>query len=275
MTASNPRWVRLDGVAHLGDLPLVLDHPQRGQEVGELVVGLRWRLLLAGLVGLARRGADLVEGARQLGVGVADDAHGTSPGVLAEGVGELVDVAGRQAELGLDVGEAWDGRRPRTRRTGRRRRTPRCRARRGGGSRGSTRACRPVARLEDEHRVGLAVAAQAGEVREGAVRAEDVVAVVAADLQATGRDDEALAAGSALTRRRGARRRTVRPRPVRACPGARGPARGDERPELVGGRAAAVLWLRLLFAHAPIVPRAYGAGQRVRGPAVSPPGAQI
>ena len=242
--------------------------------MGELVVGLRLGLLLTGLVGLARRGADLVEGARQLGVGVADDAHHRRADVLAEGVRELVDVAGRQAELGLDVGQAGTGADPELAVPGVTEEllgvAP------GEGAEVEDRLVRAVlARLEDEHRVGLAVAAQAGQVREGAVRAEDVVAVVAADLQATGRDDEAFAAealGHGGAARGGVRCDRGR---CRRAPGARGPARGDERPELVGGRAAAVLWLRLLFAHAPIVPRAYGAGQRVRDPAVSPPGAQI
>ena len=45
--------------------------------------------------------------------------------------------------------------------------------------------------LQDEHGVGLMVQAQAGEVREAGVRPEAVVAVVGADLQRTGGDDQA------------------------------------------------------------------------------------
>ena len=47
-----------------------------------------------------------------------------------------------------------------------------------------------LSRLEHQHCVGLPVTAQAGQVRESAVRAEHVVAVVAANLQTTSRYDE-------------------------------------------------------------------------------------
>ena len=47
--------------------------------------------------------------------------------------------------------------------------------------------------FQDEHGVGLVVQAQAGEVREAGVRAEAVVAVVRADLQRTGGNDQAFA----------------------------------------------------------------------------------
>ena len=47
--------------------------------------------------------------------------------------------------------------------------------------------------LQDQHGVGLVVQAQAGQVREAGVRAEAVVAVVGADLQRTGGDDQAFA----------------------------------------------------------------------------------
>ena len=62
-----------------------------------------------------------------------------------------------------------------------------------------------AAGLEHEDGVGLAVAAEPGEVGEGAVRAEDVVAVVAADLEAAGRDDEPLAGEAGARRPRAAR----------------------------------------------------------------------
>ena len=50
-----------------------------------------------------------------------------------------------------------------------------------------------AARLEHEHRIGLSVAAEAGEVGKGAVRTEDVVGVVAAHLEPARRHDEPLA----------------------------------------------------------------------------------
>ena len=96
---------------------------------------------------------------------------------------------------------------------------------------------RRAERLHDEDGVGFAVGAQPGEVGEGRVRAEDVVAVVAADLEPAGGDDEALAlvgggdGGAALggpLGRLGERRALVRPR---------GPVLGDEGPELVGRRS--------------------------------------
>ena len=69
-----------------------------GEEGSQLVVGLGE---LRGLCALgAARGVEL---GRQLAVGVAHDPHGDLAGVLGGGVGELVDVAGGQAELGLDV----------------------------------------------------------------------------------------------------------------------------------------------------------------------------
>ena len=46
-------------------------------------------------------------------------------------------------------------------------------------------------RFQDQDRIGLVVQAEAGEVREGRVRPEAVVAVVRADLQRTGGDDQA------------------------------------------------------------------------------------
>ena len=103
-------------------------------------------------------------------------------------------------------------------------------------------------RLEHQHGVRLAVAAQAGQVGERAVRAEDVVRVVAAHLQATGGHDEPLAregladpraALRGIPRSIGARRRAGAPRR---------PALGHKSAELVGGRPRAVVCLLLLFA---------------------------
>ena len=46
--------------------------------------------------------------------------------------------------------------------------------------------------FEDEHGIGLTVGAEPGQVDEGAVRAEDVIGIVGADLEPTGRHDEPL-----------------------------------------------------------------------------------
>ena len=152
-------------------------------------------------------GAHLVEGAGQVGVGVADDAHDRGADVLAQGVRELVDVARRQAQLGLDVGQAGTGADPELA-------VPGVTEELLGVASGERaevedRLVRAVvAGLEHQHGVGLAVAAEAGQVGEGAVRAEDVVAVVAAHLQATGGDRRAARRGTARRRRRGGPRRT-------------------------------------------------------------------
>ena len=130
-----------------------------------------------------------------------------------------------------------------------------------------------LARLEDEHRVGLAVAAQAGQVGEGAVRAEDVVAVVAADLQATGGDDQALA-GEALGHG-GAARGGVGATAARAgSPGAAGPSPRRRTPGTrrssggCGSRASAAVRSR---AHRATRVRAPGSGSAVSTAAGRPP----
>ncbi|CAH0285482.1 hypothetical protein SRABI128_03757 [Microbacterium sp. Bi128] len=46
-------------------------------------------------------------------------------------------------------------------------------------------------RFQDQDRIRFVVQAEAGEVREGGVRPEAVVAVVRADLQRAGGDDQA------------------------------------------------------------------------------------
>jgi hypothetical protein len=126
----------------------------------------------------------------------------------------------------------WAGRRPRTRRSARRRRTPRCRARPAAGSTGpprDRRRARRGPRVQHEDGIGLAVRAEPGEVGEGRVRPEDVVAVVAAHLQPTGRDDQPLAG---VCRARVAAGRGIRGtgavRPAHRCGSLAGP-RDTER----------------------------------------------
>ena len=111
-------------------------------------------------------------------------------------------------------------------------------------------------RIEDEYRIRLAVGAHPGEVRERRVRAEDVVAVIAAHLQPPRRDDETFARelrahGGAAGRRlpgrlgqRGERARTWRPVPLDKCA------------KLVGGRPGPVFGVLLLFTHRTMVPPA-------------------
>ena len=149
-----------------------------------------------------------------------------APTSLPRASGELVDVAGRRGRARPRCRPGWAGRRPRTRRTGRRRRTPRCRARRAGGSRGSASCVRRRSRgLEDEHGVGLAVAAEAGQVGERAVRAEDVVGCRCCGPSGRRPGRPGARRGKrSLTRRRGARRRTARPRPARARSRRAGPS---------------------------------------------------
>ena len=50
-----------------------------------------------------------------------------------------------------------------------------------------------VGRLQDEHRLGLAIGAQSGQVGESGVRPEPEVGVVGADLQPAGGDHQSLA----------------------------------------------------------------------------------
>jgi hypothetical protein len=74
----------VDRGAHLVDFPLVLDHPQVGEEGGErLVVGERLVLGRAAHTGLS---AHLVDGRGDIAVGVADDPHHGDADVLGEGV---------------------------------------------------------------------------------------------------------------------------------------------------------------------------------------------
>ncbi len=176
-----------DGLAHLLHLPLVLDEAQGGQEGGELVVGLGQG---GGLGTLG--GACGVELGGQLAVGVAHHAHRDLAGVLGCGVGNSSmwrAVRPSSASMSSMVGRAPTQNSP-----------YRVSAKNSSLSRpASGRKYRMASwppsldRLEDEHGVRLAVPTEAREVGKRAVRAEDVVRVVAAHLQAASGHDEPLA----------------------------------------------------------------------------------
>jgi hypothetical protein len=255
MTASKPTLVAVDGRAHLRDLPLVLDHPQVREGGRQGVVGVdRLGHLLVGEAGLA---ADLVDQGRDVAVGVAHDPQGDRTGVLGQGVGQLVDVPRRDAELGLQlfqrgasthpelpvasVGEELLGVAPGQWA--------------GVNDRFMPAAVGSAARVQDQHGVGLAVGAEAGEVREGRVRSEGVVTVVGAHLQPPRGDDQPLTRvcrADRLASRGGIRSNLGA---LGKGAGARGPSLADEGPERLGGGAGAVVALLLLFAHRAMVPR--------------------
>ena len=191
----------LDGEAHLVDLVVVLDQSQLGDGTGEI------------------------------GVLVDDEIAVTG--------GELVDVPGREPEVACNA------------RKGRPRADPELADRgiRVELARGAVRALAEVQgdlvsaareRLEDEHRTGLGVGGPAGQVRERRVRAEVVVGVVAALLERTGRNHEALPGERCRERRatRGGERRLFALRRCRI--GAFGPAGGDRLEEAVAVRLAPV-----------------------------------
>jgi hypothetical protein len=119
-------------------------------------------------------------------VGVAHDAqHGHLAGVLGQGVaGSSSMWRAVRPNSSLDLLEGRVGRQPRTRRSGRRRRTRRCRGRQAAGGRGSPRGrrlqCRrlPATGARTRTASGSRSARKPGEVGEGRVGAEGVVAVV-------------------------------------------------------------------------------------------------
>ncbi len=228
--------------------------------MGEGVVGLG-----EGLLGGAVLDPGGVEAGGELAVGVTHEADRDLPGVLGDGGVELVDVAGGEAELELEVLD------------GRARPDPELAVARVGeelvgvavGERAEVQdglvagALAVVAGdgLEDEDGVGLAVGAEAGEPGEGGVRAEHVVGVVAADLEAAGGHDDA------LLRVRGAQHGTPLggPRGGGGLLGGggdpRGPVLAHEGAELVGGRPGAVVGLLLLFTHPAMLPRGPGVSR--------------
>ena len=95
-----------DRVPHLPDLPLVLDESHGGQQVRQLLVGIAGLFRLTGLVGRADALAKGVNRRRQVPVRVAHDPDRGAADILAEALRELVDVAGGQGQLRLDVGQA-------------------------------------------------------------------------------------------------------------------------------------------------------------------------
>ena len=152
--------------------------------------------LLEGLLGGAVLDPGGVQARGELGVGVAHEAHGDLTGILGRRGVELVDVAGGQPQLELDVGEGRAGADPEL-------------AVPGVGE--ELVAVAVGERAEVEHRLvtgcravvtvtgsststasGSRSAPRPGEPGERGVRAEDVVGVVAAHLQATGGDDQPL-----------------------------------------------------------------------------------
>ena len=206
--------------------------------------------LLGGAV-LDARG---VEARGERGVGVPHEAHRDLPGILGGGGLELVDVPGGEAELELDVGDRRAGADPELAVAGVGEELVAVAV----GERAEVehrlvagRAVVAGDRLHDEHGIRLAVGPEAGQPGERGVRAEDVVGVVAAHLEAAGGDDEPLPrvgraehrpAGGGVRRRGG---RAGGPGP------AGGPALLDEGSELVGRRPAPVVCLLLLLAHRP------------------------
>ncbi len=116
--------------------------------------------------------------------------------------------------------------------------------------------------LHDQHCVRLAISTQPAEIGEGAVRAKDVVGVVAAHLQPSCRHHQAFAGegcaqGDAallgIPGDRAGRRWFVR---------LGGPSLTHERLEGGPGGATAVSGLRLLLTHASMVARRLVASQR-------------
>ena len=182
---------RRDGGAHLLDLVVVLAHPQVRDVVRQGVVGL-----LEGLLGGAVLDPGGVQARGQLEVGVAHEAHGDLTGILGRGGVELVDVPGGQPQLELDVGEGRAGADPELAVAGVGEELVAVAVgERAEVEHGLVPGCRAVVahdRLEHEHGVRLAVGAEAGEPGERRVRAEHVVGVVAAHLEAAGRDDQPL-----------------------------------------------------------------------------------
>ena len=178
----------------------------------------------------------LVDEVGQVAVGVPDDTQADEPQVLADGVGQLVDVPGADPELGLDLGQARPHADPELAVPGVAEELlgVALRARPEVDHRFVAAAVAIVTRLQDQDGVRLAVGAQTGEVGERRVRAEPVVGVVAADLEPAGRDDQPLAGerrGHGVAAR-GRVRRGLDQRRGRLV--ARGPVAGDEGQEGVG-----------------------------------------
>ena len=144
----------------------------------------------------------------------------TSPTSLARAVVEFVDGGrDRQVEFRTHGLERRPGADPELAVPGVGEELLRCRGRRAGGSRGRASWPPPSSGSgsSNEHGVGLAVRAEAGQVGERGVRAEDVVGVVAADLQPARGDRRAARRESARTAPPGGPRRTTPPVPPTAA----------------------------------------------------------
>ena len=192
-----------DGDLHLLDFPLVLEQAQLGEGLGELLVeGVEHaqvqvvRVLGRVVAGGVHEGVDVLVDLAHQPDGDAADFGGAD--VLGDGEFEFADVRGVQAEAGLELGQGGAGADPEFAgagvgvellgvAAGQRAEVQR------GAVVAAVVALAFLHGFQDEHGVGLVVQAQAGEVREAGVRAEAVVAVVRADLQRTGGDDQAFA----------------------------------------------------------------------------------
>ncbi len=219
-----------------------------------------------GVVGLLRASSAApfstpggVEARGELAVGVAHQAHADLPGVLGRRGLELVDVAGGEAQLELDVLDRRTGTHPELAVAGVGEELVAVAvAERAEVEHGLVAAARLVTRdrLQHQHGIRLAVGAQAGEPGEGGVRSEDVVGVVAPHLQAAGGDDEALP-GVCRAEHRTPRRSRAGCRggpvtPVAVGPTPPGRRHGTRRSWPGRGCLPAVL---ALLAHPPMLPR--------------------
>lgn len=171
----------VDGLAELTDLVRVLDQSQLGQVAGEQVVG-GWRPL--GLVRATDRCADAgVERTGQVVVGFTDEQRRR---VECVGDGrERPEVGRGQPEVGGDGVERGARTDPELPDLGVGVELFRVAAR--GGAEVQRGVVAGAVRRHHEHGADDGVGAPTGQVREGGVRAERVVAVVRADLGLPGR----------------------------------------------------------------------------------------
>ena len=192
-----------DGGLHLLDFPLILEQAQFGEGLGELLVeGVEdaqvqvLRVLGRVVAGGVHEGIDVLVHLPHQPDGDPADFGGAD--VLGDAEFEFADVGGVQAEAGLEFGQGRAGADPELAGAGVGVELLGVAA----GQRAEVQRGVVVAAVvalaflhgfQDEHGVGLVVQAQAGEVREAGVRAEAVVAVVGADLQRTGGNDQAFA----------------------------------------------------------------------------------
>ena len=177
----------LDRANHLVELERILDEADFGEVLLETLVVLAG-FLACGQGGL---GAHLVDHRLDVRIHAAHDAQLHGPGVLCQHVAQGVDVAGFEAGLRAQLLERGARAHPEFAVAG-------VRVKLLGGTRGAGleeeqgSVGAVFVRLEHQDGVGLLLAAQARQVREGRVRAETVVAVVGANLVGACGHDEAL-----------------------------------------------------------------------------------